>query len=47
MIGYGKGKPILKFPPFCQLNEENLERENVENQMKTKTKPFLFCFVFI
>ena len=25
MIGYGKRKFILKFPSFCQLNEENQE----------------------
>ena len=28
MKGYGTGKIILKFPHFCQLNEENQEREN-------------------
>ena len=28
MIGYGTEKFILKFPPFCQLNEEYQEREN-------------------
>ena len=28
MIGYGTEKIILKFQPFCQLNEENQEREN-------------------
>ena len=28
MIGYGTGKIILKFPPFCQMNEEYQEREN-------------------
>ena len=28
MIGYGTGKIILKFPPFCQLNEECQERDN-------------------
>ena len=45
MIGYGKGKFILKFPPFFRLNEVNQERE-IQNQMKTKTKtkPFLFSF---
>ena len=43
MIGYGKGKIILKFPPFFGLNEENQERE-IQNQMITKTKPFLFSF---
>ena len=43
MIGYGKGKIILKFPPFFRLNEENQERE-IQNQMKTKTKRFLFSF---
>ena len=35
MIGYGKGKIILKFPPFFRLNEENQERENSKHQMKT------------
>ena len=25
MIGYGKRKINLKFPSFCQLNEENKE----------------------
>ena len=44
MIGYGTGKNILKFPPFCRLNEENQERENSKHQMKTKT--FLFSFDF-
>ena len=43
MIGYRKGKIILKFPPFFRLNEENQERE-IQNQMKTKT--FLFSFDF-
>ena len=46
MIGYGKGKNILKFPPFFRLNEENQERENSKHQMKTKTKTFLFSFDF-
>ena len=44
MIGYGIGKIILKFPPFCRLNEENQEQENSKHQMKTKT--FLFSFDF-
>ena len=44
MIGYRTGKIILKFPPFCRLNEENQERENSKHQMKTKT--FLFSFDF-
>ena len=45
MIGYGKGKIILKFPPLFRLNEENHEREfQNQNQMKTKTKTFLFLF---
>ena len=35
MIGYGKGKIILKFPPFFRLNEENQERENSKHKMKT------------
>ena len=39
MIGYGKGKIILKFPPFFRLNEENKERENSKHQIKTKS----FC----
>ena len=26
MIGYGTGKIVLKFPPFCQLNLECKER---------------------
>ena len=43
MIGYGKGKVISKFPPLFRLNEENQERE-IQNQMKTKTKMFLFSF---
>ena len=46
MIGYGKGKIILKFPPFFRLNEENQERENSKHQMKAKTKTFLFSFDF-
>ena len=46
MIGYGRGKIILKFLPVCRLNEENLERENSKHQMKTKTKTFLFLFSF-
>ena len=45
MIGYGKGKIILKFPPFFRLNKEYQERE-IQNQMKTKTKMFLFMFSF-
>ena len=28
MIGYGIGKNIYKFPPFGQLNQEYLERQN-------------------
>ena len=36
IIGYGRGKFILKFQPFCRLNEENQERENSKHQMKTK-----------
>ena len=45
MIGYGKGKIILKFPPFFRLNEENQEQEwEIQNQMKTKTFLFLFSF---
>ena len=44
MIGYGKGKNILKFLPFFRLNEENQERENSKHQMKIKT--FLFSFDF-
>ena len=48
MIGYGRGKIILKFPPFFRLNEENQEWENSKHQMKTttKTKTFLFSFDF-
>ena len=46
MIGYGRGKIILKFPPFCRLNEENQEWENSKHQMKTTTKSFLFSFDF-
>ena len=46
MIGYGKGKIILKFPPFFWLNEENQEQENSKHQMKTKTVLFLFSFDF-
>ena len=45
MIGYGKGKIILKFPPFFRLNEENQELENLKHEMKTKT--FCFCFHLI
>ena len=41
MIGYGKGKIILKFPPFFRLKEEYQERE-IQNQIKT----FLFMFSF-
>ena len=45
MIGYGKGKIILKFPPFFRLNEENQEWEiQIQNQMKTKMFLFLFSF---
>ena len=44
MIGYRTGKLILKFPPFCRLNEENQERENSKHQMKKKN--FLFSFDF-
>ena len=40
-----KGKIILKFPPFFRLNEEYQERE-IQNQMKAKTKMFLFMFSF-
>ena len=43
MIGYGKGKIILKFPPFFRLNEEYQERE-IQNQMKTKMFLFMFSF---
>ena len=43
MIGYGKGKNILKFPPFFRLNKENQERE-IQNQIKTKTFLFMFSF---
>ena len=50
MIGYGKGKIILKFPPFFRLNKENQERENSKHQMKTSNenidKNFLFSFDF-
>ena len=46
MIGYGKGKIILKFLPFFRLNEENQERVNSKHQMKTKTVLFLFSFDF-
>ena len=46
MIGYRTGKNILKFLPFCRLNEENQEWENSKHQMKTKTKTFLFSFDF-
>ena len=46
MIGYGKGKIILKIPPFFRLNEENQKRENSKHQMKIKTKTFLFSFDF-
>ena len=46
MIGYRKGKIILKFPPFFRLNKENQERENSKHQMKTKTKTVLFLFSF-
>ena len=45
MIGYGKGKIILKFPPFFRLNEEYQERE-IQNQMKTQNKN-VFVYVFI
>ena len=45
MIGYGKGKIILKFPSFFRLNEENQERENSKHQMKIK-ETFLFSFSF-
>ena len=46
MIGCGKGKIILKFPPFFRLNELNQERENSKHQMKTKTVLFSFDFEF-
>ena len=42
MIGYGKGKIILKFPPFFRLNEENQEWENSKHQMKTKVLVFIW-----
>ena len=45
MIGYGKGKIILKFPPFFRLNEENQELENSKHQMKIKTKSFCFHLI--
>ena len=45
MIGYGRGKIILKFLHFCRLNEENQERENSKHQMKTKTKSFCFHLI--
>ena len=45
MIGYRKGKIILKFPPFFRLNEEYQEWE-IQNQMKAKTKMLLFMFSF-
>ena len=43
MIGYGKGKIILKFPPFFILNEEYQEPE-IQNKMKTKMFLFMFSF---
>ena len=43
MIGYGKGKIILKFPPFLRFNKEDQEGE-IQNQMKIKAKTFLFSF---
>ena len=46
MIGYGKGKIILKFPPFFRLNEENQERGNSKHQMKIKIKIKTFLFLF-
>ena len=46
MIGYGTGKIILKFPPFCKLNEGNQEWENSKHQMKTKMFSFDFDFEF-
>ena len=47
MIGYGKGKNILKLPPFFRLNEEYQEREiKIQNQMKTKMFLFMFMFSF-
>ena len=42
MIGYRRGKIILKLPPFLIMNEEHQEREISKHQMKTKT--FLFSF---
>ena len=46
MIGYGKGKIILNFPPFFRLNEENQEWENSKHQMKIKTETEMFLFSF-
>ena len=47
MIGYGKGKIILKFPPFFRLNEENQEWGNSKHQMKTKTLNFLLLIFLV
>ena len=46
MIGYERGKFVLKLPPFWIMNEELQERENSKHQMKTKTFLFLFDFEF-
>ena len=42
MIGYGTGKNILKFPPFCRLNEENQERKIQNIKWKQKQRRFFF-----
>ena len=44
MIGYGRGKFVLKLPPFWIMNEELQEQENSKHQMKTKTFLLLFSF---
>ena len=46
MIGYGRGKIILKFPPFCRLNEELQEREIQNINWKQKQKRFWFHLMF-
>ena len=45
MIGYGRGKFILKLPPFLIMNEELQERENSKHQMKTKTFGFRYPII--
>ena len=49
MIGYGIGKIILKFLPFCQMKEENQEQEKsklCQTQQQLRSILFVFSFEF-